>query len=265
MAKYQPVSRSAFSDKRWKHNGLYHFAAKQPYCQILLQEVHRAMMFLPLAFVAKEEGFLPVVLQSLKDGDNTLVSPEGRWLFPFMPLQYRTYPFKAIKADTGDFVLCFDTDSHFQGNEGESFFDERGAMSSALAEISAFLKDCELDHQRTIAIVRQLQQLGLIEPWPIVIPEEAGKRELSGYYRINETALNALPGEAFLQLRQSGALVLVYGQLLSMQHMHRLSELARMQEQARLKLTEQQAMADAGRDLDLSFMSGSDTLNFGTF
>ena len=74
---------------------------------------------------------------------------------------------------------------------------------------------------------------------------------------MDEAALNALAGEAFLQLRHSGALVLAYTQLLSMQHLKVLGVLA----QAHAKAAASKLPVTPSGDLDLSFLGG-DTLRF---
>lgn len=265
MAQYQPVSRQAFAGKCWQRSSSYQFAAGQRFCPVLLTEVSRAMMFLPLAFVASGEQFVPVVLQALQGEGNAVVAPDGRWLLPYVPAYYRAHPFRALRAENDEFVLCFDMESQLLADSGEAFFQEDGSPAPALTQISNFLQQCEADRQRTAVLTGQLQQLGLIAPWPIKLQDGDTQRDLQGYYRIDETALNALSGEAFLQLRQSGALVMVYSQLLSMQHLSHLAELERAQAQARAQLAAQQAKAAASKELDLSFMSSSDTLNFGTF
>ena len=52
---------------------------------------------------------------------------------------------------------------------------------------------------------------------------EDGKKRIEGLFSIDEAALNELSDEAFIELRQSGALIVVYCQLLSMQ---RITDLA---------------------------------------
>lgn len=56
-------------------------------------------------------------------------------------------------------------------------------------------------------------------------------------HQIDETALNALPADAFETLRQAGALPLAYCQMLSMQHLQVLGKLV----QAHAKHAETQA------------------------
>ena len=50
-------------------------------------------------------------------------------------------------------------------------------------------------------------------------------QRVAGLYRINEAALNALSNEDFLEVRQSGALSVVYCQLISMHNLKNLAPL----------------------------------------
>ena len=56
---------------------------------------------------------------------------------------------------------------------------------------------------------------------------------VEGLYRIDEAALNALPDDAFMPLRKTGALPLAYAQLLSMNQLALLPKAAEVQ--ARIK------------------------------
>lgn len=85
---------------------------------------------------------------------------------------------------------------------------------------------------------------------------DQGERKLEGLFRVNEAALNALDNEAFLSVRKSGALPVAYAQLLSMQQLRVLGELA----QARAQRTQQ---VQLGQDLDLSWLD-SDILKLGS-
>ena len=75
-------------------------------------------------------------------------------------------------------------------------------------------------------------------------------------FQIDEAALNALPDEAFLELRRAGALLIAYGQLLSMQHLPLLGQLADAHAKAAAPLPTQ------GKDIDLSFLSEGEMFKF---
>ncbi|GHD78567.1 SapC family protein [Vogesella fluminis] len=261
MALFQPVSRQAFAGKFWQRTSSYAFAGQEAVCALLAQEMPKAVTCMPIAFMAESGQFMPVALQGLQPGQNLHVAADGRWLLPYVPAAYRAYPFRSALAGNGQFVLCFDMESGLLADSGEAFFAEDGTTAPFLSQLAGFLQACEQDRARTMQLTALLGELGLLAPWPITVKDGAQDKQLTGIYRIDETALNSLPAEQFERLRQSGALVMVYCQLLSMQHLAHLGERARQLVAARQQL----AASQASKELDLSFMSGSETLSFGTF
>lgn len=87
-----------------------------------------------------------------------------------------------------------------------------------------------------------LKQHGLIQPWPITLRTPAGEQRVDGLACIDEMALNALPSEAFLEVRQAGGLVMADCQLLSMLHMQPMGQAA----SARAEAAARQSPFNAG-------------------
>jgi len=86
---------------------------------------------------------------------------------------------------------------------------------------------------------------------------DAGEQNVAGLFRIDEAALNQLPAEAFMELRDAGALLCAYCQLLSMQHLQTLGQLAQVHAKANAPLPTKNK-----KELDLSFLEGSETFKF---
>ncbi|HWL28471.1 MAG TPA: SapC family protein, partial [Burkholderiaceae bacterium] len=106
-----------------------------------------------------------------------------------------------------------------------------------------------------------LQKHDLVAPWPLECKTDAGVHVVDGLYRIDRTKLNKLSAHAFQDVRQAGALPLVYCHLLSMQHMHTLVHLAST---AREQAAGQGPLAPGpAGDLDLEFLNNDGTLCFG--
>ena len=116
---------------------------------------------------------------------------------------------------------------------------------------------------QTHAFAAALQQLDLFEPWEITVEnEEGGSYQVTGLYRINESRLNALADDEFLQLRASGALPMAYCQLFSMQHLQTVAANAAQrlaEEQSHVSLTEPKG------ELEIEFLNQDSTINFGKF
>lgn len=121
--------------------------------------------------------------------------------------------------------------------------------------------DTEVLTQR---LVDALQATELIQPWALNIKQGEHTIPVEGLYRIDEAALNALPDETLLSLRQ--ALPLVYAQLFSMNQLAMLPKAARMQTQIKGQLAakaagQAQSQAQPVSDMDFLFPPG-DTMKF---
>ncbi|WP_322995924.1 SapC family protein [Castellaniella sp.] len=267
MPDFHAITPTNHADKGWHASPGYGFAAHDTMAVLVMQEIPRACLSLPLALAQSDGHYMPVALQGLAQGQNLLVAPDGRWLADYIPAAYRGYPFALARVGDDRTVLCFDHDSGLLETGGaagaanggsQPFFDEQGQPVERVRQILQFLSQVQANAQPTQLLCDALQQHGLIEPWPINIQGDEGKTTtLQGLFRINETALNALSPESFQALREAGALPLAYCQLLSMQHLQRLGILARAHAAQAPVLPE----SPTG-DLDLEFLNSGGTIKF---
>lgn len=234
MPKFTAISRDSHADKRWRRFSSYAFASQSAVVSVVASEIPKACMAMPLAFIQHEDAFLPVALMGLEPGSNLFVASDGRWLGRYVPAALRGHPFALVKAEGDSLVLCVDEESGLVGDgpEGEPFLTPDGEPTQALTQVLDFLRQVEANRGPTAAACAALARHDLIRPWPITLKGEAGERQVEGVHQIDESALNELPDEAFLELRRSGALSLAYCQLLSMQHLSVLGELAKAHAQA---------------------------------
>ncbi len=259
MPAFHAIAQSTHADKRWKRYASYAFAAKDALAPLVVQELPRAMLHLPIAFARQDEAFTPVAVLGIQPGQNLFVAPDGRWLGGYTPAAYRAHPFALANLPDGQQVLAFDADSGLLAEaEGEAFYDSEGRPAQAVQDILAFLTQVQANRVQTQHVCKVLAEHQLIQPWPITVQSETGERQVDGLYRIDEAALNALPAEALKALQQAGALPMVYCQLLSMQQLALLGQLA----QAHHKAAQTLPVAPSA-ELDLSFLSKDGTFSFG--
>lgn len=260
MPNIQAISREHHAGTRWQRYSGYRFAAQDAVAPLAAQEFPRAAMMLPIAFMPSEGGFIPVAVQGLKAGQNLFVAADGRWLGAYVPAAYRSYPFRLATTEEGTQVLCIHEDSGLvtEGPEGEPFFNEDGTPSKPVADVLDFLNKVQANREVTVRICGLLQRHGLIQPWPIRLQGPEGEQNIEGLHRIDEAAFNALPAEAFMELREAGALPIVYCHLLSMQHLQLLVKLA----EAHAKVGQPLPTTPSG-DLNLDFLNQSGTITFG--
>lgn len=263
MPHFQAVSRTTHADKRWKRYDNYHFAARDAVVPLVVQELARALMHLPIGFIKQQDVFVPVAVLGLQPGQNLFVTADGRWIGGYTPAAYRGYPFRLAASADGQSVLVIDEDSGLiSDTEGEAFFDQDGHPAKAVKEVLDFLGQVQSNRALTLRVCAVLAEHHLIQPWPIAVQSEDGERRLEGLYRIDEAALNALPTEAFATLRQAGALPVAYCQLLSMQHLQTLGKLADAHASAKAQSQAALPTTETG-ELDLEFLNNNGTISFG--
>lgn len=228
MAKIKPITKSEFAGRHWRRYTDYKFAANDAIVPLVMQELPKAQLTMPIGFAIKDEQAFPVAVQSLHPGMNMFVGQDGRWLGRYVPAAYRGYPFVLADTEDGKQVLCIDEESGLISEaEGEEFFTSAGEPSKALSDVLEFLQQVQRDRQRTLQICAVLQKQDLLQPWPIKVKLEEGaeERNVEGLYRVDEKALNQLEYKAYREVSHAGALPLVYCQLLSMQHLQDLARL----------------------------------------
>ena len=71
--------------------------------------------------------------------------------------------------------------------------------------------------------MQAIQDADLIVPWEINVPRSEGETiQVSDKYRIDEGKLNALEDRQWIDLKEAGALTIIYGQLLSQGNVNKL-------------------------------------------
>ena len=227
MPNFQAITRTGYANRHWKRPSSYAFAQREALIPLAVTELPPAAMSLPIALIARGDVFFPAAVTSFLPDSNRFLAPTGRWTGGYIPAYLRAYPFALVKAQNGQHVLCVDADSPLlSDHEGEPFFAADGQPGAALAGILEFLEKVAAGRAAGERACAALHKHQLIQAWPIQVQSSSGPRNVNGLFRVDEAALNALPTEAFEEIRKAGALPLAYCQLLSMQHAPRLLRLA---------------------------------------
>jgi hypothetical protein len=209
----------------------------------------------PVVFMRDAAGFAPAALLGLKAGQNLFLDPQGRWAGTHIPAIWRRGPFRLAQVEGepgGKMVLCLD-DGSDQVNEAEGLplFDETGAPSALLGSATTLLSQLQRDIQITRNVCAALDRLGLIVPWNLDITQADGtSARVNDLFQVDETRIGTLSAEELLEVRNAGALPLIYAHLLSLAKVKLLARLAQAAEE---RARQQAAVQKGNLNLDRAF------------
>ena len=152
-------------------------------------------------------------------------------------------------------VLCADIDSPQFGTEGLALFEE-GVPTKFLTQVRDFLSELFDNSVMTKTILGLLNDLELIMPFEIKLKDQRGDGSscLQGIFRIDEGKLNQCDDESWLQLKNAGAMPLIYGHLLSLGNIQSLANI--------LRIKDQQTELGESESINFMFETEDDNLNF---
>jgi hypothetical protein len=202
MVDIVPITASRHSGKAWRRPGNLAFASELSVAELIGGEFAAAVLALPIGFIQQGGSYLPVAVMSPVAGRNLFVGPDGQWLGAYLPATLRAYPFRLGRvADSDNVSLCIDEDSLLvvdADGVAESFVDTEGNPTPATKEILNFLMEMERSRKATEIAVAALSNAGVIQPWKFQVTIGEQATPAAGLFRVDEVALNALDGTAFL-------------------------------------------------------------------
>lgn len=203
----------------------YSYARGEILAPIVFDEMADIAREYPIVFPDNPSG-LPCVLLGLEEGQNAYVDDQGRWQATYIPAHIRRYPFMLGKTDQSEeptaegttrYVILFDPDApHFGDKNGHPVFTPGGELSPHLQRRLQLLESMQKAISITQNLVAAIDALGLLVERSITI-SKGGKPDalVKGIKVVDEKKLNQLSEADFMQLRNAGALPLVYAHLLS--------------------------------------------------
>jgi hypothetical protein len=241
------VSAERHAGQSWRPLANYRHAQNRTLVGIAPSELAQAVHAFPLAFVVQNNVPGLAAVLGIGSDINLFVASDGTWLGRYVPAMLRAYPF-AIADHAGQQLLCIDEAAGLAGPNDDNtrpFFDGNGALAKPTAEIAQFLQTVTGQIRRSTQLAALLLKHDVLEPWPIEIRGATGEasKSVQGLLRVSEAALNALPDNAFLELR-GGALTLAHAQLLSMANLALLPRIAQAR-QARERQIKQRRAEEA--------------------
>lgn len=234
-----PVTYQRFHDRQFKSTPHYGFAVGDLVVPIVLREVAKVVMEMPIGFTASQNTFLPVAVLGFGSRLNTFVTTEGQWSGNYVPALLRAHPFSLGSTERGELLLCIDDKSsqlEFGVSDGSGLFtDEAKPFYSGdgqplpwLESLVGFLRELHNDRARTQAASQCLADAGLLKPWSVQVqtPQGVQEQSLSGLFSVDKQALADLHADKLVKLRDSGALLLAHAHALSVSHLAELAKQA---------------------------------------
>lgn len=241
MPTYIPISSEHHIEKRWKRHASIEFAKSDNVVPIYINELPEIIHYLPVAFVQNENSFILVAAMGLRASENLLVTGDNRWIGGYVPATYRFKPFKLLGNGNGnDKFICIEEEQISNDDSGDVFFAEDGKINGVIFEIMNVINHYESSSFLAKNIVETLVKYELLTPWNIMIGEGESEQAFTGLFQVNEQALNQLSDNDFIEVKKSGALSVIYAQLLSMNCIENLKNLLR------LRIQEESRKIDSG-------------------
>jgi len=169
---------------------------------------------------AGKETLMPAVLLGVQQDKNLYVDNSGTWTGRYIPAFIRRYPFVFSSSQDGKtFTLCIDQD--FPGfnkkGKGERLFNDEGDQTEYLGKMLEFLREYQIQFQRTKVFCTKLKELDLLESMQAHFTLPTGNQiSLTGFYVVNRERLKAVEGEKLAELAKTDELELIYLHLQSL-------------------------------------------------
>lgn len=199
----------------------YAYAREILLAPIVVSEIADVAREFPIVFPINEAK-LPCALMGLETGRNAYVDAQGQWQANYIPAHIRRYPFILAhmeNLDDGDtrYMIAFDPDApQLNASNGHAVFAPDGALSGHMQRRMKLLEEIQRAMPVTRRMVEALDAAGLLVERVITLSRD-GKpvHQIKGMRAVDEARLNAMSHEDFAQLRDQGALPLIYAHLLS--------------------------------------------------
>ena len=202
-----PLDKARHQNWHVKPDSGFQFAAKANAVPVTLTELEKAAVEYPIVFLDEGQGPFPVAVLGLKPEQNLMLGSEGRWDGRYVPAYVRMYPFTLAKTgDGGNYAVCLDAAyAGFNETEGEPLFQEDGSQSTFLDKAVAFLKEYQIQRERTAGVGLQLKQLDLLQPMQANVELRDGEKlSLAGFLTVDREKISQLGEADLLALTRSG-------------------------------------------------------------
>ena len=216
------ISKDKHANYSVKAGADYGFAKSINSIPLTAVEFANAATEFAIVFAGSEDNLMPAIITGVRAEENLYVDDAGAFTAKYVPAFLRRYPFVFSSSDDGaNFTLCIDEvfDGCNEDGRGERLFDADGEQTQYLNSVLDFLKEYQMQFQRTQLFCKKLKELDLLEPMGAQLTLPAGEQlTLTGFQAINREKLKALSGDQLAELAKTDELELAYMQIQSMRN-----------------------------------------------
>ncbi len=201
----------------------FSFAAKQHFIPLHAGEFAPAAINYPIIFAGTD--YSPLAVMGLSAGEKLFISEDGLYRpGVYVPSFIRRYPFVGARDDQAKrTIVCIDRASPLwvEGKADVMLF-ENGEPSEFTKSCIEFCSQFDQDRSQSDFFVQLLKDLDLFETrqamfTPRLPGNVLGEPQLvAEFFAVSEPKLRELPAAKFIELRDNGALPLIYAHMTSL-------------------------------------------------
>ncbi len=201
----------------------FRFAAKQHFIPLHAGEFGPAAVNYPIIFAGTD--YAPLAVMGLSAGENMFIAEDGYYRpGAYIPSFIRRYPFVGARDDQAKrTIVCIDRGSDlWVEDKADVMLFENGEASQFTKNCIEFCSQFDTDRAASELFVKILQDLDLFETrqatyTPRLENNVLGEQQLvAEFFAVSETKLKELPNDKFLELKDNGALPLIYAHMTSL-------------------------------------------------
>jgi hypothetical protein len=214
-------------DKKLKVSPIegFSYASNMRDCIITGTEFYAAAKSQPIVFTKNENGeYMALALMGLISEKNLFTNEDGSWrVGEYVPAFVRRYPFIYIQHSGDSLTLAVDH-GHKAVNKrkGEALFNADGEPSAYTQRVMDFLSQYQEASIRTQAMIKLLDDKGLLEDATAKLVQNGEPATLTGFKRVNEEKLSELSDTDILELIKSGVYKWIVAHLMSLSNFKKL-------------------------------------------
>ena len=214
----------------------FSYARDATVATVFLFELSNVLSTMPIVFkringilrlVALTGGIRNSIDKKGSMGKNIFISSDGKWTYGYTPAVMRVHPFRLGTLPDGKKILIIVDDESLlvPPDMGTRFFDEDGKETNLLKDRINLLAAIENSESKTDKACSQIEEMELIEGWPLEEGDRTNSQAGGGLYRINEQRFSDLDDKKFMELRHSGALQIIFAHFHSSFHLVRMAQI----------------------------------------